>query len=67
MQVDWPIDVFFPQVLINTYNQIFTFLLQVKFSKWCLIEINVGSKFTYTYTHVHECLSLLYTCVHNRR
>lgn len=70
-QVEWPIDIFFPKVLLNTYNQIFIFLLQVKFAKWCLLQIDIGSKiymlnmFMYT-VKFEDCASMYlfeYSCM----
>ena len=44
LQVPWPLDVIFSDPLMEVYNKIFRFLLQVKFAKWSLDEICVGGE-----------------------
>ena len=44
-KVPWPLDVIFSEQLMELYNAVFQFLLQVKMAKWCLDEIRIGCEF----------------------
>lgn len=35
-EIQWPLNIIFNEQVMHTYNEIFCFLLQVKWAKWCL-------------------------------
>ena len=39
LQVPWPINLMFPNYLLLLYNNVFSFLLQVKYARWALDQI----------------------------
>ena len=53
-------DVIFSEQLMELYNAVFQFLLQVKMAKWCLDEIRIGRKLCArvdtTFGHCFECM-----------
>jgi len=38
-QVPWPLDTIFMAPLMKMYNEVFHFLMQVKWAKWSLEEL----------------------------